>query len=118
MSYPICSVVAVFNMLIRILNTLRSRIWDMTLFLFFCVLAPHGMNEIVFGEMKGERSEGRLSENFSESMRMMARIQEIREALPGIDCGACGSPTCRAFAEDIVRGNVADITQCKVLDRS
>ena len=32
--YPICSVVAVFKMLIRILNTLRSRIWDMTLFLF------------------------------------------------------------------------------------
>ncbi|WP_432339494.1 hypothetical protein, partial [Anaerobutyricum soehngenii] len=30
----ICSVVAVFKMLIRILNTLRSRIWDMGLFLF------------------------------------------------------------------------------------
>ena len=34
MSYPICSVVAVFKMLIRILNMLRSRIWDMVLFLF------------------------------------------------------------------------------------
>ena len=32
--YPICSVVAVLKMLIRILNTLRSRIWDMGLFLF------------------------------------------------------------------------------------
>ena len=32
--YPICFVVAVFKMLIRILNTLRSRIWDMILFLF------------------------------------------------------------------------------------
>ena len=32
--YPICSVVAVFKMLVRILNTLRSRIWDMVLFLF------------------------------------------------------------------------------------
>ena len=59
MSYPICSVVAVFKMLTRILNPLRSRIWDMALFLFFCVLAPHGMNEIVFGERNGERSEGR-----------------------------------------------------------
>ncbi|WP_209301185.1 hypothetical protein [Anaerobutyricum soehngenii] len=28
-SYPICSVVAVVKMLIRILNTLPSRIWDM-----------------------------------------------------------------------------------------
>ena len=35
--YPICSVVAVFKMLSRILNTLRIRIWDMTLFLFSSV---------------------------------------------------------------------------------
>ena len=34
MPYPICSVVAVFKMLVRILNTLRSRIWDMVFFLF------------------------------------------------------------------------------------
>ncbi|WP_209301615.1 hypothetical protein [Anaerobutyricum soehngenii] len=39
-----------FKMLIRILNTLRSRIWDMVLFLFFCVLAPKGTNAIVFGK--------------------------------------------------------------------
>ena len=32
--YPICSVVAVFKMLIRILNTLPSHIWDMAVFLF------------------------------------------------------------------------------------
>ena len=34
--YPICSVVAVLKMLIRILDTLRSRIWDMVLFFFLC----------------------------------------------------------------------------------
>ena len=34
MPYPICSVVAVFKMLFRILNTLPSRIWDMVFFLF------------------------------------------------------------------------------------
>ena len=32
--YPICSVVAVFKMLVRILNTLPSRIWDGLFFLF------------------------------------------------------------------------------------
>lgn len=48
----------------------------------------------------------RLSENFAESLRMMADIQKLRDVLPGIDCGACGAPTCRAFAEDVVRGNV------------
>lgn len=46
----------------------------------------------------------RLSENFGESIRMMSMIQRLREELPGIDCGACGAPSCRAFAEDIVRG--------------
>ena len=59
----------------------------------------------------------RLSENFSESMRMMAQIEKIRESLPGIDCGACGSPTCRAFAEDIVRGTVQDVSLCKVMQQ-
>ena len=59
----------------------------------------------------------RLSENFSESMRMMAEIEKIRAKLPGIDCGACGSPTCRAFAEDLVRGTVNDLSSCKVLGK-
>ena len=31
--HPICSVVAVFKMLVRILNTLPSRIWDVLFFL-------------------------------------------------------------------------------------
>ena len=34
LAYPICSIVAVFKMLVHILNTLRSRIWDMPVFLF------------------------------------------------------------------------------------
>ena len=48
-------------------------------------------------------------------MRMMARIQQMKQSLPGIDCGACGSPTCRAFAEDIVRGKIPPDSKCVVL---
>ena len=48
----------------------------------------------------------RLSDNIAKSMRMMADIQKLREMLPGIDCGSCGAPNCRAFAEDVIRGNV------------
>ncbi len=55
----------------------------------------------------------RLSENFAESLRMMSDIQKIRSELPGIDCGACGAPTCRAFAEDIIKG-IATRDQCVV----
>ena len=38
---------------------------------------------------------------------MMADIQSIKKELPGIDCGACGAPSCRAFAEDVVRGKAS-----------
>ena len=31
-------------------------------------------------------------------------MEETFKRLPGYDCGSCGSPTCRTFAEDIVRG--------------
>ena len=58
-----------------------------------------------FENMPTYRPIQRLSENFAESLRMMADIQKLRDVLPGIDCGACGAPTCRAFAEDVVRGN-------------
>ncbi len=53
----------------------------------------------------------RLSDNIGESMRLMSRIQALRRELPGIDCGSCGAPSCRAFAEDIVMGN-ADQNDC------
>lgn len=57
----------------------------------------------------------KLSNNISESMKMMAKIQEIRKDLPGIDCGACGAPTCRAFAEDCVRNAGVSGRECVVL---
>lgn len=53
----------------------------------------------------------RLSGSIAQSMRMMAEIQSLREQLPGLDCGACGAPTCRAFAEDVVRGQSA-MSEC------
>lgn len=46
----------------------------------------------------------RLSDSMAESMRMMSDIQKLRGELPGFDCGSCGAPTCRAFAEDVVKG--------------
>lgn len=45
-----------------------------------------------------------LDEDMTVAMEKMARMNQIIERLPGYDCGSCGSPTCRAFAEDIVRG--------------
>lgn len=46
----------------------------------------------------------KLDENISIAMEKMTRMNEIIDELPGYDCGSCGSPTCRSFAEDIVLG--------------
>ncbi len=45
-----------------------------------------------------------LSENIGESLRMLSEIDDMVERLPQLDCGACGAPSCHAFAEDVVRG--------------
>jgi iron only hydrogenase large subunit-like protein len=46
----------------------------------------------------------RLDDDIAKSMQKMEMIKEMMKYLPGIDCGVCGAPTCRAFAEDIVKG--------------
>jgi len=39
-----------------------------------------------------------------ERIAMAERINELEKSLPGLDCGSCGSPTCRALAWDIAHG--------------
>jgi len=53
----------------------------------------------------------RLSDDLGEAMEMMDRMESICAELPGLDCGSCGAPTCRAMAEDIVKGNAKE-TDC------
>ena len=69
-----------------------------------------------FDEVPSYYPISRLAESRSESMRMLSEIQKLRETLPGIDCGSCGAPNCRAFAEDVVRGS-ADINGCIIAHR-
>ena len=64
-----------------------------------------------FDEMPEYHPISRLSESMAESMRMLSDIQKLRDTLPGIDCGSCGAPTCRAFAEDVVKG-CAGVEDC------
>ncbi|MBE7092181.1 MAG: 4Fe-4S dicluster domain-containing protein [Clostridiales bacterium] len=59
--------------------------------------------DYLFNELPEYRPISRLSSSMAESMRMMADIQRFKESLPGIDCGSCGAPTCRAFAEDVIK---------------
>ncbi|MFZ5990130.1 MAG: [Fe-Fe] hydrogenase large subunit C-terminal domain-containing protein [Bacillota bacterium] len=53
----------------------------------------------------------KLDEDFEVAMKKLEILETINNELPGLDCGACGAPSCRALAEDIVRGN-ANETDC------
>ena len=46
----------------------------------------------------------KLADNVIKAMRMMTELKAIEASLPGLDCGICGAPSCRALADDIVRG--------------
>ena len=60
-------------------------------------------SDYLFEDMPEYFTVSRLGKTIGESMRMMADIQNLKATLPGIDCGACGAPSCRAFAEDVVK---------------
>lgn len=47
-----------------------------------------------------------FSSDMQEAWRMMQERDQLNERLPQIDCGACGSPSCLAFATDVVKGKV------------
>lgn len=44
-----------------------------------------------------------LGSNIFENMEKMEKVDQLMNQLPGLNCGCCGSPTCRDLATDIVR---------------
>ncbi|KYH32305.1 [Fe-Fe] hydrogenase large subunit C-terminal domain-containing protein [Neomoorella mulderi] len=52
-----------------------------------------------------------LDADLVTALEKMRRLEATQALLPGLDCGSCGSPSCRALAEDIVRGEAQD-TDC------
>jgi hypothetical protein len=55
-----------------------------------------------------------LDKDIKHAIKKMKRINEFLTMLPGLNCSACGSPTCYALAEDIVQGK-ATIDDCVIL---
>ncbi len=70
-------------------------------------------SEYLFENLPEYQPITRLGATLAESMRMMADIQNLKAQLPGIDCGSCGAPNCRAFAEDVVK-KTACIEDCPI----
>ncbi|PID93810.1 MAG: ferredoxin [Bacteroidetes bacterium] len=58
----------------------------------------------------------RLDTDIGKALKKIERIRELMCFLPGFDCGACGSPTCRALAEDVVQKK-ANISHCVFMQR-
>ena len=59
-----------------------------------------------------------LGSNFREKIQKMAQVEELAKKFPGIDCGSCGAPSCRALAEDIARGEAKETDCIHVLWRN
>ncbi|MEG1527850.1 MAG: [Fe-Fe] hydrogenase large subunit C-terminal domain-containing protein [Clostridia bacterium] len=56
----------------------------------------------------------KLDSDITVAMDKMEHLEKVLNCLPRLDCGVCGSPNCRSFAEDVVQGLV-DIKQCVMM---
>ena len=57
----------------------------------------------------------KLDENRLSAMQKLMEVENLLNTLPQYDCGMCGAPSCRAFAEDVVSGIVSD--ECPRLEK-
>ncbi len=63
------------------------------------------------------RSMLKLDDDIESAMKKMARIKRLNSFLPGIDCGACGTPSCKSLSEDVVQG-FAHTSDCVFIQTS
>ncbi|MBQ5885766.1 MAG: 4Fe-4S binding protein [Clostridia bacterium] len=61
-------------------------------------------SEMLFGASINAVEGMKLSDNLFDALAIMQKIDGIEKKLPGLDCGACGSPSCKTFAEDVALG--------------
>lgn len=62
------------------------------------------LEDVMFSKEILPRPTRVLDSDFSKARRMLESMENIYKQLGGLDCGSCGSPSCRALAEDIVKG--------------
>ena len=53
----------------------------------------------------------KYDKDITKAIEKMERAKELETLLPGIDCGACGAPSCEALSADIVRDK-ASLDNC------
>ena len=70
------------------------------------VATPHNydISRLNWQKTVSENTPAPLDDDLSVAMQKMEEIEHLLKKLPKLDCGSCGAPTCKALAEDIVRG--------------
>jgi len=71
------------------------------------------------GKFLAEKDPAKLIQLFGSHEKTMSietvqKVDDILERIKGHDCTVCGAPTCRTFAEDVVRGE-ASLDECLLL---
>ncbi|SJZ67419.1 [Fe-Fe] hydrogenase large subunit C-terminal domain-containing protein [Selenihalanaerobacter shriftii] len=56
----------------------------------------------------------RLDNNIKKAINKLDKLEKIEDKLPGLNCTACGAPSCRALAEDIINDS-AQIEDCIII---
>jgi iron only hydrogenase large subunit-like protein len=69
---------------------------------------PPSLEELRWTKAIKPRNALVLDPDMLKAMVMLEEIEVRVEGLPGLDCGSCGAPSCRALAEDIVRGTAVE----------
>lgn len=57
-----------------------------------------------FAEKHSPNNIFKLDDDLGEALKKTKQVNDILSKLPNLNCGYCGAPNCRAFAEDVVRG--------------
>lgn len=70
---------------------------------------------IFFNKEFENKDDEKTGNDFLSSLKDLSLINEVYEKLPKIDCSGCGSPSCKAMAEDIVKG-LKRIEECVFLN--
>ncbi len=74
-------------------------------------IAPKNLQELIWTSNVEYQPVMKLDMDVLKAMEKLEKLERIYDELPGLDCGACGAPNCRALAEDIVR-EIANETDC------
>lgn len=70
---------------------------------------PLTLDSFLFPKKPEPRPGFGLDPDFIRAMDKLEHLEQALHKLPGLDCGSCGAPTCRALAEDIVQAEAGEL---------